>query len=205
MSTLLDAPEFEGADSTAGAACSTPAALLDIPEIRQRVFPVSVEAYIATMEGQPTELLRGIIIKKVKSPDHDYLSQEVHDLLARQVPSDYFVTHERAFKLTDSVPEPDAAVVPGRKTDYRKAFVTTAVLAVEIAITTLSTDRAKAFTYAEAEIQEYWIVIPERDQVEVYRRPSPAGYAEKVVVTAPAILHSSSIPGVSVDLAALFA
>jgi Uma2 family endonuclease len=205
MSTLLDEAEIGEAVAAAGLECTTSASLLDIQEIRRRVFPLSVEAYIATMEGQPTELLRGIIIAKAKSPDHDYLSEEVREILARQVPPDCFVVHERAFRLADSVPEPDAAVVRGRKTDYRKVFVTTAVLAVEIAITTLSTDRAKAFTYAEAEIAEYWIVIPERNQVEVYRQPSPAGYAEKLVVTAPAVLHSSALPGVSLDLAALFA
>jgi hypothetical protein len=86
--------------------------LLDVPEIRQQAFPISVELYHRLAEGLPTELLRGTIIQKTsKSPF----------------------------------------------------------------------------------------------QVEVYRQPQPTGYTEKFVVSAPGVLECPGLPGVRVELGALFA
>src|SRR4051794_24951734 len=38
------------------------------------------------------------------------------------------------------------------------------------------------------------MVRPEESFLEVYREPSPAGYAETLTPTAPAVLHSSELP-----------
>ena len=59
--------------------------------------------------------------------------------------------------------------------------------------------------YAEAGVKEYWIVCPEEKQVEVYRQPGADGYAERMLLAASAVIECSALPGVRVDLAALFA
>jgi Uma2 family endonuclease len=95
--------------------------------------------------------------------------------------------------------------VRGEKTDFRSRHPETAELVVEIAVSSLEIDRVKAAIYAEAGVREYWIVCPEEKRVEVYRQPSALGYGEQVEVAAPAVLECGALPGVRVDLGALFA
>ncbi len=41
--------------------------------------------------------------------------------------------------------------------------------------------------------------------MEVYRQPGANGYAERTVLAPPAVIECAALPGVRVDLAALFA
>ncbi|HEY3354905.1 MAG TPA: Uma2 family endonuclease [Polyangia bacterium] len=77
-----------------------------------------------------------------------------------------------------SEPEPDVAVVPGSPRDYAAAHPSSALLVVEVADSSLATDRTvKAALYAAAGLPEYWIVnLPERC-LEIHRAPGAAGYA----------------------------
>ena len=93
----------------------------------------------------------------------------------------------------------------GLPESYRHAHPTAAELVVEVALSSLEIDRVKALIYAEAGVPEYWIVCPEEKQVEVYRQPGAQGFAERLVLAAPAVLECATLPGVRVDLAALFA
>ncbi len=107
--------------------------------------------------------------------------------------------------FADSEPEPDLAIVAGTEFDFRDSHPTTAALVVEVAISSLELDRVKALIYAEAGVEEYWIVCPEEKRVEVYRRPGAEGYGERIEVRAPASLECGALAGVKVDLSALFA
>ena len=65
--------------------------ILEIPEVRQRVSPLSVAEYHRLSEynerGRRTELIRGIIIQKMaKSPLHSYIAKRLHDLIAASLP-----------------------------------------------------------------------------------------------------------------------
>jgi Uma2 family endonuclease len=181
-------------------------ALLEMPEIRRQAFAVSVEAYHRLTEGQNTELLRGTIIQKMsKSPLHRFVSHRLREILAAQIAPELIAFQEGPITTADSEPEPDVAVVRGPEARFRAAHPTSAELVVEVAVTSLEIDRVKALIYAETGVKEYWIVCPQEMQVEVYRQPGPQGYAERTVVAAPAVLECAALPGVRVDLAALFA
>ena len=52
-------------------------------------------------------------------------------------------------------------------------------------------------------MKEYWIVRPEDKCVEVFRQPDGQNYRKHTTITAPAILESTALPGVSVNLADL--
>ena len=79
-----------------------------------------------------------------------------------------------------SEPEPDIAIVTGTPRDYRDEHPTTAELVVEIADTTLAYDRArKTALYAQAGIQEYWILNLVDRQPNV-GPPSPPSYQNHV-------------------------
>ena len=72
----------------------------------------------------------------------------------------------------DSEPKPDIAVVLGSPRDYRDAHPTSAELIVEVADSTLAYDRErKAKLYAQAGIQECWILNLLDRQLEIYRQP----------------------------------
>lgn len=181
-------------------------ALLEVPAIRERVMKFSVEDYHRFTEGQPTELLRGTIIQKMsKSPLHYATFQRLRRILEKQVPAGCDLRVEGPLTLHDSEPEPDVAIVRGSSENFVTSHPQTAELAVEVAVSSIEIDRVKAVIYAEAGVREYWIVCPGEKRVEVYRQPGAQGYGERTDFATPAVLESSALPGVRVDLAALFA
>ena len=85
-------------------------------------------------------------------------------------------------------PEPDVTIAPGTPLDYLQSHPRAAevLLAVEVSDSTLAKDRGiKRAAYAEAKIANYWIVNLVSRQVEVYRRPLPAGEYADVTVHQP--------------------
>ncbi len=176
-------------------------ALLENPAIRQRVARLSVADYHRLPE-LPIELLRGTIIDKMsKSPLHSAVSDDLREILSRQLGAGLVLRSEGPLTTIDSEVEPDLCVVKGTRADLRRSHPVTAELVIEVAVSSLEIDRVKALIYAEAGVKEYWIVCPEEKRVEVYRQPGPQGYGEQTVLTPPAILESSALPGVTVNLA----
>lgn len=177
--------------------------LLEIPAIRQRVARLSVADYHRLPE-LPVELVRGTIIDKMsRSPLHRSTAHLFRDALLSRIPGDCILFTEAPLTTPDSEPEPDLCVVKGAAADYRHVHPTTAELVIEISVTSLELDRVKAFIYAEAGVKEYWIVRPVEKCVEVHRSPSGPEYTECVTIQAPAVLESSALPGVRVDLGVL--
>ena len=127
---------------------------------------------------EKTELLEGIIIRKMtKSPRHSYLISILQQVLYARLPGGCLLRKEDPLTLADSEPEPDLSIVRGELTDFRDAHPTSAELVVEVAISSLELDRAKAPIYARAGIPEYWIVRPDARCIEVHSEPSATGYA----------------------------
>src|SRR6266550_1901552 len=178
-------------------------AILEIPEVRARISPLSVEEYHRLDEynenGRRTELIRGIVIEKIsKSPLHRTVSAILHELLLAQLPQGYSVWKEEPLTLADSEPEPDISVTRGRKADFAAAHPLTAELVIEIAVSSAALDRENASLYAEAGVKEYWIVLGASRKIEVYHRPENGVYQEKTVVGLDAILTCISVPELSV-------
>ncbi len=68
--------------------------MLEIPEIRARISPVTAEQYHQFPElnsnGRRTELIRGFVIeKKSKSPLHSGIASALYDLLRPQILTDF--------------------------------------------------------------------------------------------------------------------
>jgi len=185
-------------------------ALLEVPAIRQRFSPLSVADYHHLGEfnenGRRTELVRGIVLEKMsKSPPHYTMIERVREILAGQIQPGWLLRQEGPLTLADSEPEPDVALVLGARGAFDAVHPTTAELVVEVAVTSLEIDRVKAAIYAEAGVKEYWIVCPGEKQVEVYRQPGANGYAERTTISPPSVIECAALPGVRVDLTALFA
>lgn len=183
--------------------------MLEIPEIRALVSPVTVEQYHQFPEfnehGRRTELLHGVVIEKMsKSPLHASIAKLLYDGLNASAPSGFCVRQDQPLTLRDSEPEPDVAIVRGSVQDFRTRHPTTASLVIEISISSISLDREKAALYAEAGVEEYWIVLPVERRVEVYGRPEHGAYLDRSTVEGPAVLQCASLPFVHVNLDELF-
>jgi Uma2 family endonuclease len=184
-------------------------AILELPEVRQRVSPLSVEEYHRLGEynerGRRTELIRGIVIEKTsKSPLHRIIGSLLYRCLFAQLPKGFSVWKEEPLTFMDSEPEPDIAVTRGDEHDYTKAHPSSAELVVEIAVSSPALDRENAGLYAEAGIKEYWIVLGNERRVEVYRRPVNRHYQDKRVCESGEVLECVAVPGVKVRVSDLF-
>jgi Uma2 family endonuclease len=173
------------------------------------VLPLSVKAYHALGEMgliQPrTELLYGQIYQKMsKSPLHSFLSEYLEEALRACAVPGCHVRGEEALTLSDSEPEPDVAVVRGRREDYRHTHPSTAEFVIEVSVSSHDFDRSKLRAYAEAGIKEVWLVLAPEQQIEVYGRPLEGHYAEKTVHGPGGSVSSPALPGFAVDLEALF-
>lgn len=75
----------------------------------------------------------------------------------------------------------------------------TAVLAVEVSVTSLRRETAKALRYARAGVGEYWIVDVAAREVRVHQEPSPQGY-RRVAVHGDRALLSPPADAPAVDV-----
>lgn len=185
-------------------------AILELPSIRDRVSRVTVEAYHRQPEynenRRRTELIRGIVIEKMSiSPLHGTIASRLLQMLLPQLPPGVCARQEQPLTFRDSEPEPDVSVMVGGLGDYLDAHPSTALLAVEVAVSSYAEDQQKAFLYAEAAVPEYWIVLPGARLVEVHRRPEAGRYCEMRVYREGEELRCASVPGLRVVLAELFA
>ena len=182
--------------------------ILDNPAIRQAVLPVSVEQYHRLGQTglipESTELLKGVIVgKMIKSPMHSWLVQFLIDWFRANLPPDLHVRQEQPLTFSDSEPEPDVAVVSGSPDDYRSAHPTTAVLVIEVAVSSAELDREKANVYAAAGVPEYLMVLPEEKRVEVRTGPQASGYSTMRRFGPAETLNLSLLPRVALPLSAL--
>lgn len=182
-------------------------AILDDPAVRRQVFPVPVEFYHQAgalgMLGEDVELLDGIIVKKMpKSPLHEGLVRRLLRLLRSVVPDGCHVAKESPITCARSEPEPDLAVILGDEDDLR-AHPTTALLVIEVAVTTEEKDRRKAAIYAEAGVQEYWLIEPESRRLTVFSRPEGEAHAEAREFAPEATAASRVVPGFACSLTGL--
>lgn len=189
---------------------SAASAMLDLPEVRARISPITVAQYHQFPEfnenGRRTELIRGIVIEKTpKSPLHTGIASALYDLLRPQVSAGFWLRKEEPLSLRDSAPEPDLTLVRGSRADFTTQHPTTAALVIEIAVTSAAEDRSLASLYAEAGVEEYWIVLPVERWVEIQRRPEAGLYREQTIVEGEAVLECASVPTLRVSLAELFA
>jgi Uma2 family endonuclease len=183
--------------------------ILRQPGFQQRAMPLSIKAWhqmIATgLAPARAELIRGVIVEKMsKSIIHTKLSARIFALLQKLAGAQVWVRKEDPLTLTDSEPEPDASVVAGREEDFQN-HPTTALLVVEVSVSSLNEDREMADIYAENQVAEYWIVNGQERCIECYREPSAGRYQTQLRITEGSLLQSTALPAVSVDIAELFA
>jgi len=127
-----------------------------------------------------TMLLHGeLYVIPLLSPMHSTASARVENYLRGAFPTNPHVRVEKAFDIgTHNDPGPDVAVVPGTIDDYESKHPTTAILILEIAVSSMPTDmNVKSELYAAAKVPEYWVLDVEGRELHILRDPvaQPAG------------------------------
>ncbi len=184
-------------------------AILELPEARARLFRLSVEAFEALARmgavSKRAELIRGLIFEKMpKSPLHSKLVKRIFLFLLALEKAGFVVFIEASLRLWDSMPEPDIMVVRGEEADFDAKRPTNAELIVEVAVSSVALDRENCSLYAEANVPEYWIVLAEARQIEVYRQPAGGIYQQKRLYFVSEMLTCESVPGLQVAVADWF-
>lgn len=151
------------------------------PSVTASALRLDVEQYRKLCDSgivpERTELLSGIIVEKMgKSPLHTWTVQFLSDWLRDRLAENRTLRVEQPLTLSMSEPEPDLAIVVGSRDDFRDHHPTTADLIIEVAISTIELDRAKADIYAAADVPEYWLIMPEAREILVYRNPEDGKY-----------------------------
>ncbi len=181
--------------------------LLALPEVRRQVHRMSVadyqrlgaDGYIA----EKTELIRGVLVDKMsESPLHSFLTTLLADWLREGVTAGWRVREGHPLTCADSEPEPDVAVVEHGA--YVTSHPRTATLVIEVAITSEKLDQQKAAIYAEAGVDEYWIVLANRQCVEVHRSPTAGSYSEVITRRPGEVMSPLAFPNLSLAVAELF-
>jgi Uma2 family endonuclease len=162
-----------------------------------------VEAGILA-EDERVELLDGLLVEKpVKSPEHSWVKTRLARWLMTSAA--YEIRLEDPLRTPDglSLPEPGVAVVaPG---DYRHAHPVTALLVVEVAVSSIKLDmEIKAAIYAAAAIPEYWVVDVAAQRLHRFTEPGPHGYARVDTHTPGETVRPRHVDVAPLELARLF-
>jgi Uma2 family endonuclease len=152
-------------------------------------------------EGQRVLLLEGEIIQlPPMNHPHAFAATLVRNFLLKAFGDDHWVREDKPLNATeDSDPEPDLAVSEHPMREYRD-HPSSAILVVEVSDTTVPLDRRKAAIYAEAGVQEYWLLNLKDRQLEVYRLPDRQGrsYGQHQILSENDSIAPSAKPSASV-------
>jgi Uma2 family endonuclease len=123
------------------------------------------------------ELIEGqLIVMTPANPPHETAVSKAANALRAVVGPAYHVREEKTLGIDAwNTPLPDLAVVVGSPDAYatRRPTAAAAVLVVEVADTTLATDRSdKADRYAAARLADYWILNLVDRCLEVRQQPT---------------------------------
>jgi Uma2 family endonuclease len=132
----------------------------------------------ALHEDDNLELLDGWLVPKMtKNQLHDSRVDLLDELLDDVLPPGWYVRIQNVVVTADSCPEPDLAVVRGRSLDYERKHPAPAdvALVIDVADSSVTTDRVKDRIYARAGVVEYWIVNLVDWCIERMTGPQPDG------------------------------
>jgi len=154
------------------------------------------------------ELLAGEIVEM--SPigkRHVACVNRLSRILNRQVDETVIVSTQNPIQLDDlSEPQPDIALLKFRSDFYEHSLPTPAdvLLVVEVADTTLDYDRGlKLSNYARAGIPEALIFNLPDEQLEYHAQPAGGAYQTTRILRRGEHLHSSGVPDLMFDVAAV--
>lgn len=161
-----------------------------IQEINPKKMLISADDYqrmgaAGIFEGKPrVELIDGEIYTiSPFTPDHNSHVDKASEFFIIKLYGKAKIRTQGSVRTDEySEPEPDVAILKFKENFYSDKQATAADLhlVIEVAVLSVQTDRTtKKTKYAASGIPEYWIVIPKKQIIEVYRKPKDGIYQEK--------------------------
>lgn len=209
MSAVLTPPRPTSGPSVA----TPPPARSSLQPHRWTLRDYRALARTGLIDGKRTILLDGVIYAVPQAnPPHNTSLGITHEILQRVFAVGHHVRNQMAFDVgTHNDPGPDLAVVPGSFRDYANRQVTSAVLIVEVAESSLFDDTTtKAELYATAGVPEYWVIDLEHRQLLVFRDPEPlpqglgaAAYRTHLTLVDTDIVSPLAAPAATIRVAEL--
>lgn len=172
----------------------------------------SIEDYHLMIESgvlnnRSVELIEGEIVQvSPESPLHRFTNDSVAEYLRQLLQGQAKVFEAHPITLKNSEPEPDIAIVSLPNTNYlnRHPNPQDIYWLIEISQTTLEDDlNRKKKIYANAGIDEYWIIDLKNTELIVFKNPSTNDYRSKETLNSGTI-SPISFPKLKFDLAKLF-
>jgi len=161
---------------------------MSAPQVElDELYRMSTEEYHRLIEAgafedfPPCELIDGVLVHKdVKSREHENAIAWLTEWIMFAVDLEQFqvrVGSSLTLALSESEPEPDLMVI-ARDTP-RPYHPSTAALAIEVSWSSLRRDlNRKATLYAEAAVDEYWVLDVKARRLVVHRTPRGGSYGE---------------------------
>jgi Uma2 family endonuclease len=138
---------------------------------RHDIYRLSDEGHFGDLK---VNLINGRVnIMPLPGPEHVFALLKIRAFFASILPADHHDRLENALGIArHSDPGPDDAIVAGRPEDYLKDHPSTALIVVEVAITSRKTDlEVKPSLYARAGVPEYWVLDLVNRRLVVNRKP----------------------------------
>ncbi len=162
------------------------------------------EANILTREDR-VELIFGEIIERSPiSTNHNATVDRINNLFSQLFLKDAIIRIQGSIRINDiSEPEPDVILLKRVPNFYADAHPKPEdiLLLIEVSGSSINYDRQyKKQLYAQAGIQEYWIVNIFEQEIEVYRNPSKLIYKSKQILDLEDSIAPLLFPEVSVKI-----
>lgn len=175
---------------------------------RRRWSVAEIEAMVQAgifMEDDRFELIGGEIVPmSPKGIHHEVLKAQLAQFWYKQRPEHIMLIPETTFHMSlDTFVEPDFVFYPA-SVGVRGLSPATALLAVEVADSSLSYDRGrKAKLYAGFGIPELWVINAVKLVTRVFTGPTPQGYQNQHDVKSNGMLTPGFAPELAVSLGSL--
>lgn len=151
-------------------------------------------------DEERVELLFGMVVELAPpDPEHGESVNLIAELLTNQIGARARVRTQSPFAATDvSEPQPDVFLIPQQR--YWREHPNRAYLVVEVSRSSLRRDRIKRAIYADATVDEYWIVNHHTECVEVYRGARDGEWATKTTHGRGEVLSPLAFPDVEIPI-----
>ncbi|MEL6581699.1 MAG: Uma2 family endonuclease [Cyanobacteria bacterium J06621_12] len=158
------------------------------------------------LNSRSVELIAGEIIEvSPESPLHRYANDSVAEYLRGLLKDKAKVFESHPITLIDSEPEPDISIVSLPNSNYleRHPDPKDIYWLIEISNTTLEDDlNKKKRVYAQAGINEYWIIDLKNIELIVFRETSENDYKTKFISNS-GLISSLAFPNIEMNISAL--
>ena len=158
------------------------------------------------LNNRSVELLEGEIIEmSPEGPLHSATNDNAAEYLRELLRGIARIREAHPITLRNSEPEPDIAVVRLNKSNYsdRHPYPEDIYWLLEISNTTLEEDLGKKKKiYAQANINEYWVIDLNTREIIVFREPSGNDYRIKLTINKGTITPIA-FPNIQIELVKL--